>query len=167
MMRVTLPAIWLIVCGAVCAIPSSLVAQQKPEFHDTEHKALMNQVWETFDLLMYKVGKKNGKTTYTPYFPAKLAALDKKKVKLQGYMIPLRSGFRHNSFMVSVLPIHQCMFCGTNGIPAMVEVNLADGRKEKLKEQPITITGIVRLNATDKTRTEILLVDSHIETSSK
>ena len=39
-------------------------AQQKinEAQHLTDHKPLMNNVWETFDMLMYKVTKENGKT---------------------------------------------------------------------------------------------------------
>lgn len=128
--------------------------------HITEHKPLMNETWETFDLLMYKVETKQGKKTYTPYFPPALADLGGKQVTIQGYLIPIQSGFRHNRFLLSVLPIHQCMFCGTDGIPAMVEVTLANNKKERISEKPISIRGKVILNSTDRTRVEILLDQS-------
>lgn len=128
--------------------------------HITDHKPLMNETWETFDLLMYKVETKNGTKTYTPYFPPALEELSGKQVTIQGYLIPLQSGFRHNRFLLSVLPIHQCMFCGTDGIPAMVEVTLANNKKERISEKPIRIRGKVVLNGTDRTRVEILLDQS-------
>lgn len=145
-----------IVCSAVLvffASPSE--AQPISREHLTEHKPLMNEVWKTFDLLMYKVGNENGKKTYTPYFPPLLQKLHGKTVSLQGYLIPLKAGFRHNRFLLSVLPIDQCMFCGQNGIPAMVEVTLANNEKQKAGNKPILITGKVVLNAMDKKRTEI------------
>ncbi|SJN48081.1 hypothetical protein FM107_16725 [Sphingobacterium sp. JB170] len=122
----------------------------------------MNKTWETFDMLMYKVTKKNGQTIYTPHFPPQLAALDGKTVQLQGYMVPLKAGFRHNIFMLSVLPIQQCMFCGQNGIPAMVEVTLFGGRKERISERPITIKGKIVLNRRQNDRLEIWITDSNI-----
>jgi len=115
----------------------------------------MNEVWQTFDLLMYKVENKNGKKVYIPYFPPLLRRLHGKTVSLQGYAIPIKAGFRHNRFLLSVLPIDQCMFCGQNGIPAMVEVTLAHDKKQKIGNKPILITGKVVLNAMDKKRTEI------------
>ncbi len=139
-------------------------AQQGPTEiqHIQDHKPLMNKVWETFDMLMYKVTKENGKTIYTPHFPPPLAALDGKTVELQGYMIPMKSGFRHNSFMLSVLPIQQCMFCGQNGIPAMVEIILSDGKKERMSDRPVTIKGKTVLNRKEKNRLEIWIDNASI-----
>lgn len=143
--------------------PSHAYAQQQTPAelqHLQDHKPLMNKVWETFDLLMYKVTKEKGKTVYTPYFPPQLAALDGKTVELQGYMIPIKSGFRHNTFMLSVLPIQQCMFCGQNGIPAMVEISLSDGKRERITERPITIKGKTVLNRQHRDRLEIWVTDA-------
>ena len=75
--------------------PSYLLAQQQSLTeiqHLAEHKPLMSKTWETFDMLMYKVTKKDGQTIYTPHFPPQLAALDGKTVQLQGYMVPLKAG---------------------------------------------------------------------------
>ncbi len=60
--------------------------------HLIDHKPLMNEVWETFDKLLYKVEVKDGKTIYTPFFPPSLLALNGKKVKLRGYIVPINSG---------------------------------------------------------------------------
>jgi len=115
----------------------------------------MNSVWETFDLLMYKVSTAGGKKVYTPYFPAKLAAMNGKTVTINGYIIPIKSGFKHNRFLLSVLPIDQCMFCGQNGIPAMVEVTLSQGKKIRRTEKPVQIKGKTVLNRQDRSRVEI------------
>lgn len=141
----------------LCLISISSYAQDEKSKHLQDHKPLMNEVWKTFDLMMYKVTKTNGKTIYTPYFPPKLQQLNGKRVQLKGYMIPIKSGMRHNSFLLSVLPLHQCMFCGQDGIPAMVQVTLSGDAKERAREHPITITGVISLNAADKNKTEILL----------
>lgn len=128
--------------------------------HLVDHKPLMNEVWKTFDTMLYKVNKVNGKTVYTPYFPIKLSKLDGTSVELQGYMVPLKAGLRHNRFLLSVLPVQQCMFCGQNGIPPMVEVTLSDNNKVWLKENPVIVKGYVKLNEKDRSRVEIFIRDA-------
>ncbi|TYR32159.1 hypothetical protein FXV77_20070 [Sphingobacterium phlebotomi] len=152
----------LILSLGLACFPPLGCAQQPPTAlqHLQDHKPLMNKVWETFDMLMYKVTKENAKTVYTPHFPAPLAALDGKTVELQGYMIPIKSGFRHNTFMLSVLPIQQCMFCGQNGIPAMVEITLSNGKKERMSDRPVTIKGKTVLNRQQKDRLEIWVTEA-------
>ncbi|MDR2284225.1 MAG: hypothetical protein LBE37_13495 [Sphingobacterium sp.] len=132
-------------------------AQQKvnESVHLTDHKLLMNSVWETFDMLMYKVTTEKGEKVYTPHFPPKLAAMNGKTVSLEGYAIAMKSGFRHNRFLLSVLPIDQCMFCGQDGIPSMVEVTLSEGKKIRTTGKPIAVKGKTVLNGKDKTRVEI------------
>jgi len=88
--------------------------------------------------------------------------MDGMKVELQGYMVPLKAGLRHNRFLLSVLPVLQCMFCGQNGIPPMVEITLANNDKIWLKENPITLKGYVKLNEKDRTRVEIFIQDASI-----
>lgn len=147
----------------VISIPTISLGHQKTESrHLEDHKPLMNEVWKMFDMLMYRVTKENGKTVYTPHFPPKLAALDGKTVQLQGYMIPIKSGFRHNKFMLSVLPIHQCIFCGENGIPAMVEIILSGEKKHRISDRPVTIKGKTLLNRKIKDRLEIWIIDAVI-----
>jgi len=144
----------------VCALillPLAGRAQQLDATHLVDHKPLMNAVWETFDQLMYKVTQKDGQTIYTPHFPESLKRLDGKTVTLKGYMVPIEPGRRHNVFLLSVLPVYQCMFCGQNGIPPMAEIIMADNTKLTFGEEPITIRGTVFLNAKDENRAEIQL----------
>ncbi|SKB91873.1 hypothetical protein SAMN05660226_03821 [Parapedobacter luteus] len=132
-------------------------AQQADPTHLVDHKPLMNAVWETFDQLMYKVTHKDGQTIYTPHFPESLKRLDGKTVTLKGYMVPIEPGRRHHVFLLSVLPVYQCMFCGQNGIPPMAEITMADNTKLTFGEEPITIKGTVFLNGEDENRAEIQL----------
>lgn len=152
----------ILVFAIVAAGPITGFAQQPSQMHLVDHKPLMNKVWETFDLLMYRVTKKNGKTTYTPHFPPPLANLNGKTVTISGYMIPFNPGKRHNVFLLSVLPIHQCMFCGQDGIPAMTEITMTHSKKILISETPVRIRGVVLLNDKDKTRTEIQLKNAVI-----
>lgn len=134
--------ILLFVLFLLNTLPGS--AQQATEEHFLDHRPLISNVWITFDLLMYKVSRQGGKTTYTPYFPEPLAKLNGKTVTISGYMIPIRAGRRHNVFLLSVLPIYQCMFCGQDGIPAMTEITIADGKKAAISEFPVTIRGVIK-----------------------
>ena len=81
--------------------------------------------------------------------------MDDKTVTLQGYIIPMKAGFRQNRFLLSVLPIDQCTFCGQNGIPAMVEVTLSEDKKTRASEKPVGIKGKTVLNGKDRSRVEI------------
>lgn len=155
----------LLVC--LITVIKTASAQQKinEAQHLTDHKPMMNSVWETFDMLMYKVTKESGKTVYTPHFPPQLAAMNGKTVTLQGYVIPMKAGFRHNRFLLSVLPIDQCMFCGNNGIPAMVEVTLSEGKKIRASEKPVEIKGKTVLNGKDRSRVEIWIDNASILTN--
>lgn len=134
---------------------------QTEKLHLMDHEPLMNQVWKTFDKLMYKVTKKDNKTIYTPHFPSELLKLSNKTIVISGYMVPIETGKKHARFLLSVLPIQQCMYCGQNGIPPMVEINLKDDKKA-IVDAPIRIRGRVYLNATDESRTEIQIRDAVI-----
>lgn len=135
----------------------SIRAQQPDATHLVDHKPLMNTVWETFDQLMYKVTHREGQTIYTPHFPEALKRLNGKSVTIKGYMVPIEPGRRHNIFLLSALPVYQCMFCGQNGIPPMVEITIADNKKITFSESPITIRGTVYLNGEDDGQAEIQL----------
>src|SRR5690554_3761767 len=144
---------WLLF-AALC-VPVAAGAQQPGADHLVDHKPLMNRVWETFDQLMYKVTERDGQPIYTPHFPESLRRLDGKTVSLPGYMVPIEPGRRHSVFLLSVLPIYQCMFCGQNGIPPMVEVSTAGGEKIPFSETPLSIRGEVYLNGSDESRAEL------------
>lgn len=127
-----------------------------------DHTPMMNETWEAIDQMMYKVTTEGSKKVYTPVYPPVLKNLENKIVELPGYIIPLHSGRNHDNFLISVLPVMQCMFCGTNGIPPMVEVFLKKG-SVKFREEPIKLKGKLKFNpkALDG-NSEIMIVDAVI-----
>lgn len=128
-----------------------------------DHTPMMNDTWETINTLMYRVTYKDNQTIYTPHFPDELKALDKETVELPGYLVPLHGGRDHQTFMLSVLPVMQCMFCGTNDIPPMVEVFVKKGKSVRFTEDPITIRGRVHLNANiEEGNSEIQIFDAEV-----
>jgi len=147
---------FITVCGA------HLVRAQDAPFGEVpDHTPMMNDTWETVNKLMYKVTYQDSKTIYTPHFPDELKALDQKTVTLPGYLVPINGGRDHETFMLSVLPVMQCMFCGQGDIPPMVEIFMKKGQKVRFTEEPIKITGTMRLNAdTKEGNSEIQVLDA-------
>jgi len=61
------------------------------------------------------------KDRFVPEFSKSVSALDKKDVKLQGFMMPLDMGERQKRFLLVALP-PSCAFCLPGGPEQMVEV---------------------------------------------
>jgi hypothetical protein len=128
-----------------------------------DHTPMMNDVWEKINTLMYKVTKKGNQTVYTPHFPPELKSIENKIVELPGYLVPLNSGRNHSTFMLSVLPIMQCAFCGTNDIPPMIEIVMKKGTDVRFTEDPIRIKGRVHLNPdVTKGNAEVQIMDAEL-----
>lgn len=150
---------------AFTAITIQAVNAQQGEFFGEmpDHTPMMNDTWEIINKLMYKVTHKDNQTLYTPHFPDELKAIDKKTVSLPGYLVPMNGGRDHETFMLSVLPIMQCMFCGQGDIPPMVEIFMKKGKKVRFTEEPINVRGIVRLNSnTQEGNSEIQIIDAEL-----
>src|SRR5882762_1242958 len=63
------------------------------------------------------------KDRYVPQFSASVVALDKKDVKLQGFMMPLEMGGKQSHFVLAAMPT-TCAFCMPGGPESMVEVKM-------------------------------------------
>jgi uncharacterized protein len=61
------------------------------------------------------------KDRFVPQFSKEVAALDKKDVKLQGFMMPLDMGERQKRFLLVAMP-PSCAFCLPGGPDQLVEV---------------------------------------------
>lgn len=73
--------------------------------------------WQT--LAQVQPVKQGGKMGYE--FSREILALDRKDVKVQGFMIPLDIGDKQRHFLISAVPPH-CSFCLPAGADAIVEV---------------------------------------------
>ena len=105
------------------------------------HNQLSNRNWE---LMNTRTVEKNKDGDYVPFFPAPLKSLNRKNIELNGYIIPTKSGFTHSQFLLAVLPIFQCQFCGQQDIPEMVQVFMKT--PIKFTNKPIIINGILVIN---------------------
>jgi hypothetical protein len=101
--------------------------------------------WDQIAIMYYK---ENGKGKMAPVYPPSLLALHNKIVTLPGYMIPIKVGIQHSTFMFSVLPLAQCSFCGVGGIPNMIEVYA--NKPMSYTEEQIKIKGKLVLNIAEE-----------------
>lgn len=147
----------------VCSLSFFAAKAQDPFMDIPDHTPMMNDAWEKVNMLMYRVTKNGNETVYTPHFPPELKAMENQIVTLPGYLVPLNAGRTHTHFLISVLPIMQCSFCGTNDIPPMVEVHVKKGNSIKFSEDPIAIRGRVFLNTDISSgNSEIQIMDAEI-----
>jgi hypothetical protein len=56
-----------------------------------------------------------------PVYPEAVKALDQKKIRLQGFMMPLGPGEQQRHFLLASVPL-TCSFCTPGGPESMVEV---------------------------------------------
>ena len=68
-----------------------------------------------------------------------------KPFELEGYIVPIKDGMKQSKFMLSTLPINQCFYCGKNGVPIMVMVELVE--PIKFTYQTVKIKGLLKLSA--------------------
>src|SRR4026209_957988 len=78
------------------------------------------------------------KDRYVPQFAAGVAALDKKEVKVQGFMMPLEMGDKQTHFILSSTP-QSCAFCMPGGPESLVEVKMK--KPVAYNMEPVVLTG--------------------------
>lgn len=77
-----------------------------------------------------------------PIFGPQVKALDRKKVEVQGYIIPLGGG----AYALSKNPYAACFFCGGAGPETVIGLNFAKVPKRLKVDDFLRIRGIFRLN---------------------
>lgn len=78
------------------------------------------------------------KDRFIPQFSSNVLALDKKEVKLQGFMMPLDMGERQKRFILAALP-PSCAFCMPGGPDQLVEVQAKTPVKYGF--EPVVVSG--------------------------
>ncbi|MDR7093808.1 DUF3299 domain-containing protein [Hydrogenophaga laconesensis] len=84
--------------------------------------------WSTLTDVTTKVEKKR----IVPVYPAPVAELNQKKLRLQGFMMPLEPGENQRHFLLASVPL-TCGFCTPGGPESMVEVRASKPVKYKLE----------------------------------
>ncbi len=138
-------------------IPDSLL--NTPPEHEFEHLLVKTPIWDILATLQYREEMLNGEYWGVPDFSDEIKKLDGAIIELKGYMIPIEEGKnQHNNFLISVLPLAQCFFCGKDGIPEMVEVYSKNALP--FTDKIITMKGKLKLNYNDENHFAFMLMDS-------
>ena len=120
------------------AVPALAQHQLPPGADPSQFKPLP----ERKDVLSWKVLAQvdlvKQKDRYVPKFPADVAALDQKEVKLQGFMMPLQVGDKQTHFVLSAMPV-TCSFCMPGGPESLVEVK--SKAPVKYTFEPVVMSG--------------------------
>jgi hypothetical protein len=88
------------------------------------------------------------KDRFVPQFSSGVAALDKKEVKVQGFMMPLEMGDKQTHFILAALP-QTCAFCLPGGPEQMVEIR--SKVPVKYTFEPIVVSGRLAVLKDDPT----------------
>jgi hypothetical protein len=97
-----------------CVAAAALLAALQSAVGD-EKSAVVS--WE----VLSKVSITRQKDRYVPEFSREIAALDKREVKLKGFMLPLEPGLTQKRFLLIAQP-PDCGFCMPGGPEQIAEV---------------------------------------------
>lgn len=77
--------------------------------------------WQLLRQVKLVEEQQDGKPVSRPEFAAQLRQLDRKDVKLYGFVLPLSTAAKQTHFLISPLPTH-CPYCISQGPDSLVEV---------------------------------------------
>lgn len=99
---------------------------QGPGYHDprSAFKPLEEREGVLSWALLSSVTTRVEKKKIVPQFPSEIEAQHQKKVKVQGWMLPLEPGDRQKHFLLSSVPT-TCNFCTPAGPEGLIEVRTA------------------------------------------
>ncbi|WP_412467702.1 hypothetical protein [Pedobacter sp. KLB.chiD] len=100
--------------------------------------------WDVIGSVKFELTDKN---ELLPIFTETIRRFENKEFGLTGYLIPIKSGQKQQKFLLATLPINQCYFCGQNGIPVMIMVEMENA--VPYSEKPIQVRGILKLEEKD------------------
>lgn len=147
----------LLITLALAAYPVFAQHQVPPGMDPSQVKPLP----ERSDVVPWKVFSQvelvKQKDRYVPKFAPEVAALDKKEVKVQGFMMPLQMGDKQTHFVLTAMP-QSCAFCLPGGPESMVEVKTKNPVKYTF--EPLVLTGKLAVLKDDPTGVFYRLVDA-------
>ncbi len=97
------------------------------------------------------------KDKFVPQFSSVVSALDKKEVKVQGFMMPLEMGDKQSHFILSAMPT-SCSFCMPGGPEQLVEVR--SKTPVKYTFEAVVLTGKLAVLKDDPTGVFYRLTDA-------
>lgn len=100
--------------------------------------------WDVIGSVKFELTEKN---ELLPLFTESIRRFENREFDLTGYLIPIKSGQKQQKFLLATLPINQCYFCGQNGIPVMIMIEMENA--VVYSEKPIRVRGILKLEQKD------------------
>jgi uncharacterized protein len=138
----------ILLAATLLAFPAIAQHQVPPGVDPNQVKPLpdRNDVvsWKTLS----QVELVKQKDRYVPQFAAAVTALDKKEVKVQGFMMPLQMGDKQSHFVLTAMP-QTCAFCMPGGPESMVEVK--SKTPVKYTFEPVVLAGKLAILKDDPT----------------
>lgn len=121
---------------------------QGPGYHDP--RSPFKPLEERGDIVSWKllsqVTARAEKKKIIPTFPTAVQALDRKTVKVQGFMMPLEAGDKQQHFLLSAVPT-SCSFCVPAGPEGLVEVRTKKPVRYTL--EPVVVEGVLAVLSDD------------------
>ncbi len=108
--------------------------------HDPSDQ-IMSENWDVIGSVDFKTGKNE---EMFAIFGNDIKKHANKPFELEGYIVPIKDGMKQTKFFLSTLPINQCFFCGKNGVPIMVMVELLE--PIKFTYQTVKVKGLLKLS---------------------
>lgn len=127
-------------CAALVALAPMGLAQDGPRGLQVPGGAVMAAPAGTipWEVLQQAKTVQKADRKFGPQYTAEIKALDRKTVRIHGFMMPLEQSRAQKRFLLASFPPH-CPFCLPGGPESMVEV-VADQAVEFTYE-PITVSG--------------------------
>lgn len=121
------------------------------------HKDMRTPTW---NLVGLRYDKQVKPLKWVSIFPPELMALNNKVIELPGYIYPTKVGAKFSEFLLSIVPIESCPFCGTGDIPSMIEVKMVSAIP--FTDKPIKIKGKFVINDSGDDRSEFFLLGAKL-----
>jgi hypothetical protein len=146
-----------LLAGLLLAFPALAQHQPPPGADPNQFKPLPDRNDVVSWKLLSEVELVKQKDRYVPQFSAAISALDKKEVKVQGFMMPLQMGDKQSHFVLTAMP-QSCAFCLPGGPESMVEVK--SKTPVKYTFEPVVLSGKLAILKDDPTGVFYRLTDA-------
>ena len=164
----TLAAVMLLVTGAGPVVAQSPGAGARSGMALPIDPQLLNDLPEQKGIVSWKllgqVKSAQVGTRFVPEFAAEIRKLDQQDVKLQGYMMPIAAGEKHNHFLLTMRPA-DCPFCLSVGPEYIVEVKAKAPIKHTF--EPVVVSGRLNVLRDDPFGLYYRLTDAQLSAASK
>jgi hypothetical protein len=122
---------------------TGLLVQAQSQKHNPDDQ-LRSLNWDIIGTVKFELSEKN---ELSPIYTSTIKRFENKPFELKGYLIPIKTGQKQQKFLLATLPINQCFFCGQNGVPIMIMIEME--KPVSFTEKPITVVGLLKLEQKD------------------